>query len=45
MVCITRHDRRHAGSRNFGHVVDSNLKLALDHFVDFFRLMEVFVNG
>src|ERR1700738_3202167 len=45
MACITRHDRHHPRSRNFGHAVDSNSNPPSAHFIDSSLLMEVLVKG
>jgi len=45
MADIARHDRNQARSRDLGHAIDGHLELALDHLIDFFLGMEVFVYG
>ncbi len=45
MADTRRHNRDQPRTGDLSHAVDGHLKLALDHFVDFFLKMEMLVNG
>jgi hypothetical protein len=45
MADVSGYDRDYTGSGDLGYAGDGHLELALDHLVDLFLRMAVFVNG